>query len=76
MPEEGKGTWTVEVGLLGAVLVGAPLAADHVDHALMAVGPAEEGLLQARLVEAGPLGAAVRLTLLARHTPSSWLLLW
>jgi len=57
----------VEVGLLGAVVRGAALAADHVHHALLAVGSAVQGPLQPRLVEAGPLSAALRLTPLARH---------
>jgi hypothetical protein len=57
----------VEVSLLGAVLVGAALAANNVDHPLLAVGPAVKGPLQTWLVEAGPFGAAICLTLLAWH---------
>ena len=58
----------VEVGLLGAVLEGAALPADDVHHALLAVGSAEQGPLEARLVEAGPFGTPLRLTLLAWHS--------
>ena len=57
----------VEVGLLGAASIGAPLPADNIDHARDGVWAAILRPLESRVIETGPFIAALCFTFLAWH---------